>query len=130
MKYSCRSLLIVGLLVLVAGCSTSGTPTHEDWSRSYVRPFDRVWTESVEALDDLDFYLETEDRERGVIRAESRSKREYGAVVLDIRITSRGEVVLVDVKAAGGPMDSPALFARFDETVSEFLLELDARLRG
>ncbi len=131
-RVSAHALLLVSLVIWSAiGCSSASgaLATEDDWSRSYALPYDRVWAAVTASLSSSGYWLGEQDGERGRIRAESASEPAYRAVVLIVRIVQRGEVVRVGVQACGGGGESPAEISHLDRAVTEFLDELDDRLR-
>jgi hypothetical protein len=128
-----RALLLSGVVVVVLfaiGCqATSGSSASgDDWSRSFVLPYDRVWTAVVRSLSSSGYILDEQDPGQGRIRAESVADPAYRAVVLDVRVDQRGETVRVDVQASGGGVGSPGEIGILDRAVTEFLEELDELL--
>ncbi len=127
---SSLALFLSGVVVATAaGCSavTAGLVTGGEWSRSYVLPYERVRTAVVASLSNCGYTI-VED-ERGRIEAESAADPAYRAVVLIVRVDQREEAVTVDVQASGGGAGAPADNRHLDRAVTEFLDELDDRLR-
>lgn len=120
------AILIAGVAV---GCVGSGGVTGEDWSRTYLQPYDRVFEAVLDALEASGFYLDTVDEERGRVRAEPSTERD-DRVTLVVEVALRGDRVRVDALA-----QSPELADGFGSTlagaaVRDFLRDLDARLGG
>jgi hypothetical protein len=91
-------------------------------------PYDRVWGAVVRSLPRAGYIIVEEDRGQGRIRAESAADPAYRAVVLDVRVDQRGELVRVDVQASGGEVGSPGEIGILDRAVTEFLEELESSL--
>ena len=119
-------LLALTVLVL-GGCSSSAGGG--DWSRTYLRPFDRVFEATLDSLEAVDFYLVEADAERGEVRADS-SVRWGEDITLLVRVEERRNGVVVDVMARGVDVPNGFAPARFDTVVGEYLRELDSRLEG
>jgi hypothetical protein len=122
------SLVVVGLSAIGCSATSEVLANGDDWSRSYVLPYDRVWRAVVWSLSSTGYIIDEEDREQGRIRAESAADPAYRAVVLDVRIDQRGEVVRVALQASGGTVNSPGEIGLLDRAVTEFLDELDRAL--
>ena len=128
-----RALLLAGVVVVALfaiGCTAaSGSSAgRDDWSRSFVMPYDRVWVAVVRSLPKAGYIIVEENRGQGRVRAEAAAEPAYRAVVLDVRVDQRGEVVGVDVQASGGGVGSPGEIGILDRAVTEFLEELDELL--
>ena len=119
------SVVVVGLSAIGCSATSAVLASGDDWSRSYVLPYDRVWRAVVRSLSSTGYVIDEEDREQGRIRAESAADPAYRAVVMDVRVDQRGEVVRVDVQASGGTVNSPGEIGLLDRAVTEFLDELD-----
>jgi hypothetical protein len=120
------AIVIAGV---AAGCAGSGGVTGEDWSRTYLQPYDRVFEAVLDALEASGFYLDTVDEERGRVRAEPSTERD-DRVTLVVEVALRGDRVRVDALA-----QSPELADGFGSglaaaAVRDFLRDLDARLGG
>ena len=122
-----RVWLLVPAIVLLAGCTSGGSA--EDWSRSYVGPYDRVMEAVIDVLED-EGYLVDADREKGRVTAEPSRSRGGGLVSLVVRVQPRGELILVDVLTRGGASYSNAPARPQDTFVLEFFHELELRLEG
>ena len=115
-------------LLAAAGCSTSAGSEPDAWAAAYVDNPDRVWAAIHDALDELGYEVEEEDRFEGRIRAAEIADDRYRGVVLQIDQVQRTEVVRVFVRPSAGSAVGPEGFARRDEAVREFLGALDRRL--
>lgn len=115
--------------IAVAAQVSTGAPTDEDWSRRYTQNIDRVWRAALEVLSEADYFVVKEDRKRGRIEAESQSKAKFDEVVLDIRIRTKKELVVVEIQASGGGVRSTADFGRLDRAVKAILHDLDLELK-
>ena len=117
------------LAIAVAAQVSTGAATDEDWSRRYTRNIDRVWQAALHVLSEADYSVVKEDRKRGRIEAESHSKTKFDELVLDIRIRTKKELVVVEIQASGGGARSPADFGRLDRAVKAILHDLDLELK-
>lgn len=115
-------------LVAAAGCSSAADSDPDAWAAAYVHNPDRVWAAIHDALDELGYEVEEEDRLEGRIRAAEITDDPYRGVVLQIDQVQRTEVVRVFVRPSVGSAGGPEGFARRDEAVREFLDALDRRL--
>jgi hypothetical protein len=121
------------MVVVLTGyaCSSTGSaPGGEEWSRSYAHTFDRVWRAVTDTLTHHGYALDEVDRERGLVRAESREDRAYDRLMLEVQVFQRGERVKVLIQGRGGGTDSAVGYRRIDEAVAELLIDLDGRLRS
>ena len=117
------------MLVAAAGCASSAFSDPDAWAAAYVDSPDRVWAAIHEALDELGYGVEEEDRLEGTIRAAEIADDPHRAIVLRIDQVQRTEIVRVFVRPSGGTTDGSEGFTRRDEAVREFLSALD-RLLG
>ncbi|MEE4273236.1 MAG: hypothetical protein V2I67_16295 [Thermoanaerobaculales bacterium] len=121
------AVLLTLTVVCVAACSSSAGIG--DWSRTYLRPFDRVFEAALDSLERMDFLLVETDAVRGEIRADSSARR--GAdTTLVIQVDERASGVSVDVMARGAGVPDGRAPVGLNAAVGEFLRELDARLEG
>lgn len=121
---------MVVVLTAFACSSTGSAPGGEGWSRSYSHTLDRVWRAVTDALANNGYVLDEVDRERGLIKAESRADRSYDRILLEVQVFQRGERVKVMIQGRGGGTDSAVGYRRVNEAVTELLLDLDDHLRS
>ena len=108
-------------LVLLAGLGCAVTnPSSDPWTTHYVGSPDQVWTAIHISLVDLDYDVESENREDGLVRA-VRKGDDGTTVVLSIDQIMRNEEVKVFVRVAAGP-DEPAMsWDRQEKNAKDFL---------
>jgi hypothetical protein len=116
------------LVLVLAGCSQLAMAPEEDWTRSWARPFDTVWTTALELLEDEGFVVERINRDAGTIRAEAPDGHELRRQVLHLTIAAREGATRVEI-GVSGPSGGPGELMRFDQTAASFLDELDRALR-
>jgi hypothetical protein len=119
-----------GLAAASLGCSSGGTGTDSDWSRSYAFSHERVWKAVTNTVAEGDYEVESSDSERGRIRLVTGSDHNYRGMLLDVQLTQRGEFVIVSVQGRGGSAGTHAEYQRVEQAVIEFLHDLDNTLRG
>jgi hypothetical protein len=124
------AFVLAGVAVASFGCSTGGTVTYADWSRSYAFDRDRVWGAVLDTLAEGDYVVESKDSERGRVRVVTGSDRNYSGLLLEVQVTERGEFVIVSLQGRGGSAGTVADYRRIEQAVLEFLNELDNTLRG
>jgi len=124
-----RSAALILTMISVAGC-VSSTPTGpDDWSRSYLVPYERTVESVLDALEAIDFYLVEVDGDQGKIRADASVRRGEDITLL-VRVDERGSGVRVDVMARGANLPDGRASARLSAVVGEFLRAVDARIEG
>ena len=118
------------VMVAAAACATGSGTSVDDWSRDYVSTFDRVYEAAIGSLDEIGFYLESEDREEGRIRARSSARRTNveAALLVDVRL--RGDRIRVDVMAQSPGLEEGRAPVQVSGLVRDFFHGLDARLEG
>jgi hypothetical protein len=118
-----RSTRILGIAVLVVaglGCAAA-KPSADPWMTHYVGSPDDVWIALHIALVDLEYDVESENREDGKIRAVSEAEGDESSVVLTIDQVMRNNEVQVFVRVAAGP-DEPAMgFAQREKHAKDLL---------
>jgi hypothetical protein len=123
----------LGLVLVVAlatgGCTAGVGRDPGDWSRSYVSTYDRVFEAALDSLEEIDFYLDTVEKDRGRIHAEA-SVRRGDEVTLIVHVDERPSEVRVDVMARGIDAEDGMAPGRTSAVVFEFLRNLDERLEG
>ena len=92
-------ILAFGFLAVGSACSTGSGTSSDEWSRDYVTTHDRAYEAAIDALGDIDFYLESEEPDRGRIRARSSARRGGLEVTLLVDIRESGDRTRVDVMA-------------------------------
>lgn len=129
--WTIRRLAFVSVAVLAAvACTTGSVSSVDDWSRDYVSTFDRVWEAAVASLDEIGFYLESEDREEGRIRARSSARRTNLEATLLVDVRDRGDRIRVDVMAQSPGLEEGRAPVQVSGLVRDFFHGLDARLEG
>lgn len=105
-----RTLAVLGMTVVMMGglgCTSSATGG-DPWSTHYVGSPDDVWTSLHISLVELDYDVESENRDEGLIRAVRTCDDATSTVVLSIDQIMRSEEVRVYVRVGAGP-DEPTL---------------------
>ena len=116
------ALAILGMMVVLIGCIGCAVtkPSSDPWTTHYVGSPDQVWTAIHISLVDLDYDVESENREDGLVRA-VRKGDDGTTVVLSIDQVMRNEEVKVFVRVAAGP-DEPAMsWDRQEKSAKDFL---------
>jgi len=126
-----RVALAMVIAVSLSSCSTSKGSSDGTWNTSYFTNPDRVWNAIHLALIDLDYDVESENREDGIIRATSEPAEDGTVIALAIdQVMRTQDQVHVYVKPsfAGdrGSTNPDLLRAAADELVKA----MDDRLRG
>ena len=124
-----RLLLMVLAVSVAGGCLSGGGESVDDWSRSYLSTYDRVFEAALDAVEDSGFYLDTVDEERGRIRAEASARR-GDEMSLIIDVGQRADRIRVDVMAQGAAAQDGRGPGPIAPVVAEYLRNLDARLEG
>lgn len=126
-----RRLTVVSIvMVAAAACATGSGTSVDDWSRDYVSTFERVFEAAIESLDEIGFYLESEDREQGRIRARSSARRTSVEATLLVDVRLRGDRIRVDVMAQSPGLEEGRAPVQVSGLVRDFFRGLDARLEG
>jgi len=115
-------MAILGMMVVLIGCIGCAVtkPSSDPWTTHYVGSPDQVWTAIHISLVDLDYDVESENREDGLVRA-VRKGDDGMTVVLSIDQIMRNEEVKVFVRVAAGP-DEPAMsWDRQEKNAKDFL---------
>ncbi len=129
-----RGAMVVLAMVIAASlssCSTFKGSSDGTWNTSYFTNPDRVWGAIQLALIDLDYEVESENREEGIIRATSEPAEDGTVIALAIDQVMRTEDqvhVYVKPSFAGdkGSTNPDLLRAAADELIKA----MDDRLRG
>jgi len=120
-----RRLAVLGMTVVMMGglgCASSATGG-DPWSTHYVGSPDDVWVSIHIALVELDYDVESENREDGKVRAVRDGDDENSTVVLSIDQIMRNEEVKVYVRVAEGPGE-PAMSRNLMEKHAKDFLAL------
>lgn len=120
--HSQRTMAILGMMVVLIGCIGCAVtkPSSDPWTTHYVGSPDQVWTAIHISLVDLDYDVELENREDGLVRA-VRKGDDGTTEVLSIDQIMRNEEVNVYVRVAAGP-DEPAMsWDRQEKNAKDFL---------
>jgi hypothetical protein len=123
-----RLALISMTLAMAAACGSTGDQMGS-WSRSYLAPVETVFGAVVEVLED-EGYLVEPDRASGRIVAEPATGARGGTSTLILRITLRGDRVVVDVQARPGVERDGMVPQATDTAVLELFHALDRRMQG
>lgn len=123
--------LFVMMVVSSSACSTFKGSSEGTWNSSFFTNPDRVWEAIQLSLIELDYEVESENREDGVIRATSEPAEDGTVIALAIDQVMRTEdQVHVYVKPSytgdGGSEDLDRLKAAADE----FMKTLNDKLNG
>ncbi len=121
---------ILGLALVVVsifGCAAT-KPSSDPWVIDYVGSPDDVWAACHIALVELDYDVESENRQDGLVRAVRDGAEEGSTEVLSLDQIMRTNDVKVYVRAAAGP-DQPEMdFSRKEEVAKEFLAMVNGLL--
>jgi hypothetical protein len=120
--HSQRKMAVLGMMVVLIvciGCAVT-KPSSDPWTTHYVGSPDQVWTAIHISLVDLDYDVESENREDGLVRA-VRKGDDGTTVVLSIDQIMRNEEVKVYVRAAAGPDDPEMGWDRQEKNAKDFL---------
>jgi hypothetical protein len=122
-------MTVISLMIGSVGCSSS-TGTDKPWVIQYVGSSDNTWTAMQIVLIDLDYTVESENRNEGRIRATRVADEAKPASVLSIDQIARQDMVnlFIKVSAAPGepeldPEQREALAQEFLEPVNELLFK-------
>ena len=120
-----RRLAVLGMTgVMMGGLGCASSATGGDpWSTHYVGSPDDVWVSIHIALVELDYDVESENREDGKVRAVRDGDDENSTVVLSIDQIMRNEEVKVYVRVAAGPGE-PAMSRNLMEKHAKDFLAL------
>ena len=123
--------LAIVMVISLSSCSTFEGSSDGTWNTSYFTNPDRVWGAIQLALIDLDYEVESENREDGIIRATSDPAEDGTVIELAIDQVMRTEdQVHVYIKPTfatdGGSQNPDLLKAAADELIKA----LDEKLRG
>jgi len=121
-------ILATAFVVMVNfGCAAT-KPSSDPWVIDYVGSPDDVWAACHIALVELDYDVESENRQDGLVRAVRAGAEEGSIDVLSLDQIMRTNDVKVYVRAAAGP-DQPAMdFSRKEELAKEFLAMVNGLL--
>ena len=121
-------ILATAFVVMVNfGCAAT-QPSSDPWVIDYVGSPDDVWAACHIALVELDYDVESENRQDGLVRAVRAGAEEGSTEVLSLDQIMRTSDVKVYVRAAAGP-DQPAMdFSRKEELAKEFLAMVNGLL--
>jgi len=109
-------------IVLLAGLGCAVTkPSSDPWTTSYIGSPDNVWTAIHIALVDLDYDVESENREDGIVRAVRDGNDENSTVVLSIDQIMQNEEVRVYVRTAAGPDEPEMSWDQKEKHAKDFL---------
>jgi len=116
-------ILAMALVVVVNfGCAAT-KPSSDPWVINYVGSPDDVWCACHIALVELDYDVESENREDGLVRAVRPGADEGSTEVLSLDQIMRTNDVKVYVRAARGP-NQPAMDAARKETLANEFMAL------
>ena len=123
--------LVVAIVVSLPACSTFKGSSEGTWNTSYFTNPDRVWNAIQLALIDLDYEVQSENRDDGVIRAASEPAEDGTVIALAIDQVMRTEDqvhVYVKPSFAGdqGSTNPDLLRAAAEELIKAF----DEKLKG
>lgn len=118
---SATAILGIALVALMSfGCAAT-KPSSDPWVVNYVGSPDDVWAACHIALVDLDYDVESENRQDGLIHAVRPGAEEGMTEVLSLDQIMRTNDVKVYVRAAAGP-DQPTMdFSRKEALAKEFM---------
>jgi hypothetical protein len=120
---SATAILVMAFAALMSfGCAAT-QPSSDPWVVNYVGSPDDVWVACHIALVDLDYDVESENREDGLVRAVRPGAEEGTIEVLSLDQIMRSDDVKVYVRAAAGP-DQPAMGAARKETLAKEFMAL------
>lgn len=128
---SWRALVLMMIALTSCSACTTGSPTAGDsWSRDYVSTYERVFEAAVAALEEIDFYLDDEDWEKGRIRARSSARRAGPDATLFVDVRQKSDRIRVDVMAQSSSLEDGRAPAEVSGLVRDFFSGLDSRLEG
>jgi hypothetical protein len=118
---SARTIVSSALLLFgVFGCAAT-QPSSDPWTIHYVGSPDDVWAAIHLALIDLDYDVESENRDEGVVRAVRGGDDQGSTEVLSIDQIMRGNEVKVYVRSAAGTGEPSMSPDRKEALATEFL---------
>jgi len=114
-------ILATAFVVMVNfGCAAT-QPSSDPWVINYTGSPDDVWVACHIALADLDYEVESENRQDGRVRAVRSGAEEGSTEVLSLDQIMRTNDVKVYVRASAGP-DQPTMdFSRREALAKEFM---------
>ncbi len=125
---SAPAILGLALVVLLSFACAATKPSSDPWVIDYVGSPDDVWVACHIALVELDYDVESENRQDGLVRAVRPGAQEGSTEVLALDQIMRSNDVKVYVRAAAGP-DQPAMdFARKEALAKEFMAVVNGLL--
>lgn len=124
-----HSIILVLAVIVAVGCVSSTSTGPDDWSRSYLVGYERVFEAVLDTLEERDFYLVEVDGDEGEVRADASARRGED-VTLMVHVDERRSGVRVEVMARGANVPDGRAPARLSAVVGEFLRALDARIGG
>lgn len=116
-------LLAIGL----SGCAIT-QPSSDPWTLSYVGSPDAVWSAIHVALINLDYDVESENRNDGVIRALRGGTDDAPAAILSIDQVMRSDDVKVFIRVAAAPEEPAFTFDQREAAAEEFRSALEILL--
>jgi len=118
---SATAILGMALVALVSfGCAAT-QPSSDPWVINFVGSPDDVWVACHIALVDLDYDVESENREDGIVRAVRPGTEEGSIEVLSLDQIMRSNDVKVYVRTAAGPGQPDMDTARKETLAKEFM---------
>lgn len=125
---SASAILGMALLVFgVFGCAAT-KPSSDPWVINYVGSPDDVWAACHIALVELDYDVESENRDDGLVRAVRPGAIEGSTEVLSLDQIMRTNDVKVYVRAAAGPNQPAMDFSRKETLATEFMAVVNGLL--
>lgn len=125
---SATAILGMALLAFgVLGCAAT-RPSSDPWVINYVGSPDDVWVACHIALVELDYDVESENRDDGLVRAVRPGVAEDSTEVLSLDQLMRSNDVKVYVRAAAGPGQPAMDFSRKETLAKEFMAVVNGLL--
>lgn len=125
---SATAILGMALLAFgVLGCAAT-RPSSDPWVINYVGSPDDVWVACHIALVELDYDVESESRDDGLVRAVRPGVAEDSTEVLSLDQLMRSNDVKVYVRAAAGPGQPAMDFSRKEALAKEFMAVVNGLL--
>lgn len=125
---SATAILGMALLAFgVLGCAAT-RPSSDPWVINYVGSPDDVWVACHIALVELDYDVESESRDDGLVRAVRPGVAENSTEVLSLDQLMRSNDVKVYVRAAAGPGQPAMDFSRKEALAKEFMAVVNGLL--